>query len=89
MYQSEVHKLIHLMKWSCPEISYAVRELSKYMKKANRLHLLAMYHLFCHVLATKERGLVIEPSESWDGLLDFCLRSQECQIQIFAAHAED
>ena len=41
------------------------------MKKANRLHVLAMYHLFHYVLATKERGLVIEPSESWDGLLDF------------------
>ena len=70
------------MKWSCPEISYAVRELSKNMKKANRSHVIAMYQVFHHVLATKERGLVIQPSESWDGLLDFCLKSQECQMQI-------
>ena len=32
------------------------------MKKANRLHVLAMNHLFCHVLATEEKGPVIEPS---------------------------
>ena len=64
MYQSGVGMLIHLMKWSCPEISYAVRELSKYMKKANRLHVVAMYHLFHQMLATKERGLVIERSKS-------------------------
>ena len=62
-------KLTNLMKWSHPEISYAVRELSEYMKKANRSHVLAMYYLVHHVLATKERELVIEPSQSWDGLL--------------------
>ena len=74
------------MNWSWPEISYAVRELSKYMKKANRLHVLAMYYLFCHVLATKERGLVIEPSESWDGSLEF---SFEITGLSDAAHVED
>ena len=59
------------MIWSHQEISYAVRELSKYMKKANRSPVLALYHLFHHELATKERGLVVEPCESWDGLLEF------------------
>ena len=52
-------------------------EVAGALKKANRSHVLAMYDLFHHMLATKERGLVIEPNESWDGLLDFCLRSQE------------
>ena len=64
MYQSGLGKLIHLMTWTCPEISYAARELSKYLKKAKKSHVLAMYHLFHHVLATKERGLVLEPNES-------------------------
>ena len=52
----ESGKLIHLMKWSHPEISYAVREVSKHMKKVNRLHVMALYWVFHHVLATKERG---------------------------------
>ena len=56
------------------------------MKKANRLHVLAMYHLFCHVLATKERGLVIEPSESWDGLLDLLFEISGMSDANFAAH---
>ena len=65
-------KLIHLMKWSCPEFSYAVRELSKYMKMVNRSHVLghALFASSC-VWQQKKRGLVIEPSESWDGLLAF------------------
>ena len=82
-------KLIHLMKWSCPEFSYAVRELSKYMKMVNRSHVLAMHCLFHHVLATKERGLVIEPSESWDGILAFLFEITGMSDANFAAHVED
>ena len=89
MYQSGVGMLIHLMKWSCAEISYAVSELSKYMKKTNRSHVLAMYHLFHHVLATKERGLVVEPSESWNGLLEFLFKITRMSDASFAAHVED
>ena len=59
------------------------------MKKANRLHVLAMYHLSCHVLATKERGLVIEPSESWEGLLEFSFEITGLSDANFAGHLED
>ena len=59
------------------------------MEKANRLHVLAMYHLFCHVLATKERGLVNEPSESWYGLLDLLFEITGMLDANFAAHVED
>ena len=50
---------------------------------------MVMYHLFCHVLATKMGGLVIEPSESWDGLLDFALEITGMLHANFAAHVED
>ena len=34
-YQSGVNKLIHLMKWSRPEILHAVIDLLKQLKRAN------------------------------------------------------
>jgi len=43
MYRSGVGKLLHMMKWSRPEISNAVQELSRFMSKATKMHLKAMY----------------------------------------------
>ncbi|KAL7563155.1 hypothetical protein ACA910_014434 [Epithemia clementina (nom. ined.)] len=41
-YRSGVGKLLHLMKWSRPDILNSVRELSRYMKAAGHRHLKAM-----------------------------------------------
>ena len=56
------------------------------LKKANRSHVPAMYHLFHHMLATKERGLVIEPNKSWDGSLDFLFEITGMSDANFAAY---
>ena len=59
------------------------------MKKASRSHVLAMSHLFHHMLATKESGLVIELSESWHGLLELLFEITGTSDANFAAHVED
>jgi hypothetical protein len=60
-YRSGTGKLLHLMKWSRPEIGNAVRELSRWMTGAGPAHLKAMYRVFNYCLNTSERGKVFKP----------------------------
>ena len=70
-YRSGVGKLLHLMKWSRPEILNAVRELSKFMSGAAMAHQEAMYRVMKYCVATSERGLLLKPNKIWDGNPDF------------------
>jgi hypothetical protein len=60
-YRSGTGKLLHLMKWSRPEIGNAVRELSRFMTGAGLAHLKAMYRVMNYCLNTAERGKVMKP----------------------------
>lgn len=42
-YRSGVGKLLHMMKWTRPEILNAVRELSRFMMGATLAHMKEMY----------------------------------------------
>ena len=71
-YCSGVGKLLHIMHWSRPEIYNAVRELSGFMMiGASKYHMLAMEKVMNYCLATRERGLLLEPTQVWDGNLDW------------------
>ena len=71
-YRKGVGKLLHLMKWSRPEILNSVRELSKYMSGgANVGHIRAMHTIMKYVLATPNRGLLLRPNKRWDGSKSF------------------
>jgi Reverse transcriptase (RNA-dependent DNA polymerase) len=60
-YRSGTGKLLHLMKWSRPEIANSVRELSCYMTGAGMSHMKAMYRVFNYCLNTSTRGKVFKP----------------------------
>jgi len=66
-YRSGVGKLLYLMRWSRPEIMNSVRELSRFMQEASKAHLTAMYRVMKYCVGTPKRGLMIEPTEFWDG----------------------
>jgi hypothetical protein len=72
-YRSGVSKLLHMMRWSCPEILNSVRECSKAMKVSAQAHLKAssMYWIMKHCVATPNRGLLLKPEGIWDGNKDF------------------
>jgi hypothetical protein len=55
------------MRWSRPDILNAVRELSRFMQRANPAHVKAMYHVMTYCVATPERGLLIKPNRKWNG----------------------
>jgi Reverse transcriptase (RNA-dependent DNA polymerase) len=66
-YRSGVGKLLHLVKWSRPEILNSVRELSRFMTNATIKHLKAMHRALHFVAGTPDRGLILKPYGSWDG----------------------
>ena len=74
-YRSGVGKLLHMMRWSRPDIMNAVRETSKFMKQASLTHMVAMLRIMRYCVGTKEDGLMIKPEGSWDG-------SREYQFEI-------
>ena len=61
LYRSGTGKLLHLMKWSRPEIGNAVRELSRFMSGAGPSHMKAMWRVMNYCLNTRERGKVFKP----------------------------
>jgi hypothetical protein len=67
-YRSEVGKLLHMMRWSCPEIYNAVRELSRLMTVgASDAHMKAIKRVMEYCVETKDRGLFLKPDVKWNG----------------------
>ena len=58
-YWSGIGKLLLMMKWSRPEISNAVRELSRFMKVVMLVHMKAMKRVMSYIIATPEQGLLL------------------------------
>src|SRR5687767_14171305 len=74
-YRSGVGKLLHMMRWSRPDVMNAVRETSKFMQEATGGHMAAMLRVMKYCVGTAKEGLVIKPRRDWDG-------SKEYQFEI-------
>ena len=70
-FRSGVGKLLHVMRWTRPEVMNRVRELSRYMSGATKKHLAAMHRVMKYCVATAARGLFLNPKEVWDGSMEF------------------
>ena len=66
-YRSGVGKLMHLKRWSRPEMINAVRDLSRYNSNGSEEHITAMHRAMRYALATPERGLTLAPTSAWNG----------------------
>jgi hypothetical protein len=66
-YRSGVGKLLHMMRWSRPEILNAVRELSRYMSGASLAHVKAMHQIMKYCVDSPGCGLLLKPIGKWDG----------------------
>ena len=69
--RSGVGKLLHLVRWSKPEIFNAVRELTRVTSEAGAEHIEAMKRCMKYCVQTKERGRVIKPTMTWNGNKNF------------------
>jgi len=75
LYRSGVGMLLYLTKHSRPDISNAVRELSKVMDGATEAHMKMMLRCIKYILDTREKGLLMQPSEVLDDVWElqaFC-----------------
>ena len=75
LYQSGVGVLLYLSKYTRPDISNGIRELSKNMGRANENDLNSLLRMIKYVLETKNMGLKMRPIKNLRNLfsiLGFC-----------------
>jgi hypothetical protein len=66
-YRSGVGKLMHLRRWSRPEMMNAVRDLSRYNTNGSEDHINAMHRAMRYAMSTPNRGLTLSPTGTWNG----------------------
>jgi hypothetical protein len=78
-YRSGIGKLLHMMRWSRPEIWNAVRDGSRHMSNNNKDHNKSMGKVMKYCVDTPKRGWFLKPSRVWDGVdktFEFILRAK-------------
>ncbi|KAL7464316.1 hypothetical protein ACHAXS_008470, partial [Conticribra weissflogii] len=66
-YRAGIGKLQHLVRNSRPDIGNAVRELSRQLVRPTDSHYQAMLNTMKYVISTSNRGIVLNPTGTWDG----------------------
>ncbi len=61
---------MHMMQYSWPDTYYAVHDLVRHMTSATQVHVDAMLRLMKCVDDTRDRGLVLNPMQKWNGSKD-------------------
>jgi hypothetical protein len=74
-FRSGTGKLMHLKRWSRPEMANAMRDLSRYNTNCSEEHIQAMHRVMRYATATPNRGLKLAPEGNWNG-------SPEYQFEI-------
>lgn len=69
-FRSGVGKLLHLAKWSRPEIKNSVRELTRGMAQGTEESYTSMERVMNYCVQTPNRGLVLAPTGTWTGKED-------------------
>jgi hypothetical protein len=70
LYCSGVGKVMHMMQYSWPDNYNAVHDLARHMTSATQVHTDAMLRLMKYMDDTRDRGLVLNPMQKWDGSKD-------------------
>ena len=66
-YRKGTGKILHMMRWSRPEIYNAVRDLSRNVSFVTKCHILAIHQVMAHCVSTPIRGWKLRPKREWDG----------------------
>ena len=70
-YRKGVGKLLHMMRWTRPDVLNSVRELSMMMSCTMMEHIKAMKRVMKYLVTTAERGLLLKPKGIWNGTRAF------------------
>ena len=66
-YRKGTGKLLHMTRWSRPEVQNAVRELARQGAMPTMAHVKAMHRAMEYCVATPDRGWLLSPRRKWDG----------------------
>ena len=66
-FRSGVGKMLHMMRWSRPEVQNAVRELTRQGSAPTKAHIKAMHRAMEYCVGTPNRGWLLRPTRKWDG----------------------
>jgi hypothetical protein len=69
-----VGKLLHVMRWSRPDVLNAVSELSRFMMVAALQQMKALYRVMSYCVATPNRALELKSERKWNGSPTFQFR---------------
>ena len=67
LYRKGVGKLLHCMRWSRVDLLNAVRELSRFMGRANQAHMKALLRVLRFAYDTRDCGLHFKVHDYWNG----------------------
>ena len=62
-----IGKLLHMMRWSRPEVQNSVRDASRHLKSPTEVHVHAMHRIMKYVVDTPDRGWYLKPERKWNG----------------------
>ena len=85
-YRKGVGKLIHLTKFSRPEVGNAVRDLATKGSFPCQSNYEGMIRAMHYTVGTKDRGLVLKPFGEWDGTANFEFTIHGISDSDFAKH---
>ena len=71
LFRKGIGKMLHMMRWSRPDVLNRTRECSMMMSCAMEPHITAMKRAMKYVVNTAERGLLLKPKGIWDGTRNF------------------
>ena len=66
-FRSGVGKMLHLMRWSRPNIWNSVRELSRRMVNCNQDHMKAILRVMKYCVNARNKGWYLQPERTWYG----------------------
>jgi hypothetical protein len=69
-YRFRVGKLMHLRRWSGPEMTNAMRDLSPYNSNCTQQYIDAMHRTMRYAITTPNRGLKLASSGVWDSPME-------------------
>ena len=67
LYRRGVGKLLHMMRYTRPDVLNRVRELSKFVTAATHYQYMCMLRVMDFIRFTAEIGWHLQPSRAWDG----------------------
>ena len=67
-YRSGVGKLLHMARWSRPDVQNTVRDVSRHGSAPVEAHVKAMHRIMEFVERTRDRGWKLKPDRRWNGI---------------------